>query len=107
EAGFLIIVGLDDVPDDRGGQHTVLSALEQRDYHDLRVVALREADKPAIVPDRDRLVGFHEFVRRDLRAARLAADLDALQLGAHARAPFVHHAIHAIHDLLDVDRIEL
>ena len=104
-AHLLIEIRIHDVARRRRGELAVhADVFPEHGDHDFRLVAGREADKPGVI--------FHVFVRplvfvrSNLRRSGFAANIDAGNLRAHAGAAFVHHAIHAVNDLVDIFRIE-
>src|SRR6185312_7233825 len=95
-----------DVMRDRGGVGAVDAVLEEDDAGNLRVVARREEDEPAVVAVVDVLVlGLRDEARRVgdyLRGAGLAADVVPFDAGAAAGAAAVDHAPHALPDRFEL-----
>src|SRR5262249_60892243 len=82
--------------------------LEEHDAGDLRVVARREEDEPAVVAEVGVLVQLLRaqavLIGDDLRRPRLAADVVSFDAGAAAGAAAVDDAPHAVPDRLELFR---
>src|SRR5262249_21283521 len=88
ELALLVNVGFDDLCRDWGGAVAVFSAFKKHHHYDFGVAPRRNSRKPAIafVFAGQATVRFKKFMAHQLRAAGLAPEIHALQVGRGAGA---------------------